>query len=120
VIVCGFSITSPPRERDLPRPGAGGDAETPALELFAESVRTITKGQQTDTDVLSNGLVAIGYERASLVTRVGELSRRGGIIDLFSLHTSIPSAWSSSAIRSSPCGNSTWRRSARLPRSSRQ
>jgi len=56
----------------------------PPWELFAESVRTITKGQQTDTDVLSNGLVAIGYERASLVTRVGEFSRRGGIIDLFS------------------------------------
>ncbi|MHB8846474.1 MAG: hypothetical protein ACYC7L_17200 [Nitrospirota bacterium] len=56
----------------------------PPWELFADSVRTIMKGQQTDTDALSNALVAIGYEHASLVTRVGEFSRRGGIIDFFS------------------------------------
>jgi transcription-repair coupling factor (superfamily II helicase) len=56
----------------------------PPWELFADSVRTITKGQQTDPDVLSKALVAIGYEHASVVTRVGEFSRRGGIIDLFS------------------------------------
>jgi transcription-repair coupling factor (superfamily II helicase) len=56
----------------------------PPWELFADSVRTITTGQQTDPDTLSNALVAIGYEHANLVTRVGEFSRRGGIIDFFS------------------------------------
>jgi transcription-repair coupling factor (superfamily II helicase) len=56
----------------------------PPWELFADSVKTITTGQQTDPDVLSNALVAIGYEHAPSVTRVGEFSRRGGIIDLFS------------------------------------
>jgi len=56
----------------------------PPWELFADSVKTITKGSQTDPDVLSNALAACGYEHASLVTRVGEFSRRGGIIDFFS------------------------------------
>jgi transcription-repair coupling factor (superfamily II helicase) len=56
----------------------------PPWELFADSVRTITTGQQMDPDVLSNALITIGYEHASLVTRVGEFSRRGGIIDFFS------------------------------------
>jgi len=56
----------------------------PPWELFADSVKTIAKGRQTDPDVLSNALAACGYEHASLVTRVGEFSRRGGIIDFFS------------------------------------
>jgi len=53
-------------------------------ELFADSVKTIVAGQQMDPDSLGNALAATGYEHASLVTRVGEFSRRGGIIDLFS------------------------------------
>jgi transcription-repair coupling factor (superfamily II helicase) len=56
----------------------------PPWELFADSVKTITAGQQTDPGVLSSALAASGYEHASLVTRVGEFSRRGGIIDFFS------------------------------------
>jgi transcription-repair coupling factor (superfamily II helicase) len=56
----------------------------PPWELFADSVKTITAGQQLDPDVSSNALAACGYEHASLVTRVGEFSRRGGIIDFFS------------------------------------
>ena len=56
----------------------------PPWELFADTVRTITKGAQTDPDDLSSVLAASGYEHASLVTRVGEFSRRGGIIDFFS------------------------------------
>jgi len=56
----------------------------PPWELFADSVKTITAGQQLDPDLLSGALAASGYEHASLVTRVGEFSRRGGIIDFFS------------------------------------
>lgn len=56
----------------------------PPWELFADSVKTIATGQQMDPDGLSGALAASGYEHASLVTRVGEFSRRGGIIDFFS------------------------------------
>jgi transcription-repair coupling factor (superfamily II helicase) len=53
-------------------------------ELFADSVKTILAGQQVDPDRLSNALAASGYEHSPTVTRIGEFSRRGGIIDFFS------------------------------------
>jgi transcription-repair coupling factor (superfamily II helicase) len=53
-------------------------------ELFADSVKTISTGQQMDPDSLSNALAASGYEHSPTVTRIGEFSRRGGIIDFFS------------------------------------
>ncbi|NTW67177.1 MAG: hypothetical protein HGB21_12875, partial [Nitrospirae bacterium] len=53
-------------------------------DLFADSVKTISTGQQMDPAVLSNALAASGYEHAAMITRVGEFSRRGGIIDFFS------------------------------------
>ncbi len=56
----------------------------PPWELFADSVKTISAGVKIDPDSLLAALVATGYESASLVTRVGEFSRRGGIIDFFS------------------------------------
>jgi transcription-repair coupling factor (superfamily II helicase) len=56
----------------------------PPWDLFADSVRTITRATQLAPDSLVAALVATGYESTSLVTRVGEFSRRGGIIDLFS------------------------------------
>ena len=61
----------------------------PPWDLFADSVKTITKETPITPDDLVASLVATGYEPASLVTRVGEFSRRGGIIDFFSpLHDS--------------------------------
>ncbi len=56
----------------------------PPWELFADAVRTITKTTPVDPEQFTGALVSIGYESASLVTRVGEFSRRGGIIDFFS------------------------------------
>ena len=56
----------------------------PPWELFADSVKTITTATQIDPDRLVASLVATGYESSSLVTRVGEFSRRGGIVDFFS------------------------------------
>jgi transcription-repair coupling factor (superfamily II helicase) len=56
----------------------------PPWELFADAVRTITKTTPVDPDAFTSALVSVGYESASLVTRVGEFSRRGGIIDFFS------------------------------------
>ena len=61
----------------------------PPWDLFADSVKTITRETPIAPDDLAAALVATGYESASLVTRVGEFSRRGGIIDFFSpLHDS--------------------------------
>ena len=56
----------------------------PPWELFADSVKTITMATTVDPDEFTALLVSIGYESSSLVTRVGEFSRRGGIIDFFS------------------------------------
>ncbi len=56
----------------------------PPWDLFAESVKTITLSTKIEPDTLAGALVASGYEPASLVTRVGEFSRRGGIVDFFS------------------------------------
>jgi len=56
----------------------------PPWDLFADSVKTITKTSSIDPDTLVSALVATGYESASLVTRVGEFSKRGGIVDFFS------------------------------------
>jgi transcription-repair coupling factor (superfamily II helicase) len=56
----------------------------PPWDLFVDTVRTITMATQIDPDMLVASLVATGYESASLVTRVGEFSRRGGIVDFFS------------------------------------
>ncbi|MDH4162831.1 MAG: transcription-repair coupling factor [Nitrospirota bacterium] len=56
----------------------------PPWELFADAVRTINSGSTLDPDAFADSLISIGYEHASLVTRIGEFSRRGGIIDIFS------------------------------------
>ena len=56
----------------------------PPWTLFVDSIKTITAKTQIDPDRLTAALVTAGYESASLVTRVGEFSRRGGIIDFFS------------------------------------
>ncbi len=56
----------------------------PPWELFVDSVRTIKAAARLDPENLIASLVATGYESSSLVTRVGEFSRRGGIVDLFS------------------------------------
>ena len=56
----------------------------PPWESFVDAVKTITTTTQIDMDSLIQALMSTGYEVASLVTRVGEFSRRGGIVDFFS------------------------------------
>jgi transcription-repair coupling factor (superfamily II helicase) len=56
----------------------------PPWDLFADSVKTVTNATQIDPESLVAALVSTGYESATLVTRVGEFSRRGGILDFFS------------------------------------
>jgi transcription-repair coupling factor (superfamily II helicase) len=56
----------------------------PPWELFVDAIKTLSVKSQIGPDDLAAALVATGYESTSLVTRVGEFSRRGGIIDFFS------------------------------------
>jgi transcription-repair coupling factor (superfamily II helicase) len=56
----------------------------PPWDLFADSVKTITPAMKLEPGDFATALAATGYESASLVTRVGEFSRRGGIVDFFS------------------------------------
>src|SRR5579884_571729 len=46
-------------------------------------VFTLEAGQSIDLDDIASRLVKMGYEPASTVTRPGEFSRRGGILDVF-------------------------------------
>ncbi|HTF99951.1 MAG TPA: transcription-repair coupling factor [Nitrospirota bacterium] len=71
-------------------PAASLMQKLPPWELFADSVKTITKQTLLDPENLSSTLASLGYESSSLVTRVGEFSRRGGIVDYFSPHHERP------------------------------
>ena len=64
----------------------------PPWNLFIDSVKTITTTTQLNPDSLVASLVATGYESSSLVTRVGEFSKRGGIVDFFHHYMSSPCA----------------------------
>ena len=56
----------------------------PPWQVFADAVTTVDRRKETDPDALADALIAMGYEHTSQVTRVGEFSRRGGIMDLYS------------------------------------
>lgn len=56
----------------------------PPRDLLRAATSEVRVSCQVDPEVLISSLLAAGYESASVVTRVGEFSRRGGIIDLFS------------------------------------
>lgn len=59
-------------------------------ELFVESVTTLTVGMETDITGLANSLISRGYERCPMVTRIGEFSWRGGILDIFTPLQELP------------------------------
>lgn len=54
----------------------------PVSELAGASV-SLSVGETRDVDDLLFDLVSLGYERAQLVDRPGEFSRRGGILDVY-------------------------------------
>lgn len=51
---------------------------------------TLEAGQSVDIDDLVTRLVQMGYQSANTVTRPGEFSRRGGILDVFSSVSDAP------------------------------
>ena len=56
----------------------------PSKELFSSSVLSFKTGQEVDLAALVRWLVMMGYTRQPVVTQAGEMSVRGGILDVFS------------------------------------
>lgn len=54
-------------------------------EVWQESVFVLRKGMSVDIFELSDRLVKLGYEPVFTITKTGEFSRRGSIVDIFPL-----------------------------------
>ena len=61
-----------------------------AKNIFGKNIISIKKGEDIDPDILISDLVGMGYENQFQVSKVGELARRGGIIDVFSTSSHKP------------------------------
>ncbi len=59
-------------------------------EVFAKNIISLTRGEDYNPDILVSNLVGMGYTSVPQVSRVGEFARRGGIIDIYSPHSSRP------------------------------
>jgi transcription-repair coupling factor (superfamily II helicase) len=62
----------------------------PAAGIFGKNIITLKKNSELNPDKLVSDLVGMGYENQFQVTKVGELARRGGIIDVFSPNSHKP------------------------------
>ncbi len=52
-------------------------------EIFKKNIITLSKHSEYNPDLLISNLVGMGYETQFQVSKVGEVARRGGIIDVF-------------------------------------
>ncbi|MDM7914281.1 MAG: transcription-repair coupling factor [Candidatus Eisenbacteria bacterium] len=59
--------------------------KVPAPEWLARRVRVVRVGQPIDPEDLVRELIEAGYEISPMVGEYGDASRRGGILDIFSL-----------------------------------
>lgn len=66
------------------------DAAAASPESLRESRITLATGTQVDPTTFLQDLLALGYERSSLVHSRGQVAQRGGIIDLFPWHAAAP------------------------------
>lgn len=57
----------------------------PQPHYWAKYQLGFTEGEEIDLESYLSALVEMGYEHASMVTRPGEFSQRGGIIDIYPL-----------------------------------
>ncbi len=55
-----------------------------ASEIFRKNIITLNKNEEYNPEKLISNLVGMGYENQFQVSKVGEIARRGGIIDVFS------------------------------------
>ncbi|WP_127588068.1 transcription-repair coupling factor [Paenibacillus koleovorans] len=74
----------------LVAPFAGVRKLLPPGSSFAESRLTLAVGDTVELDQLLLKLVALGYERVERVEAKGQMSVRGGILDLFPLTAETP------------------------------
>ncbi|MBN1503968.1 MAG: transcription-repair coupling factor [Candidatus Eisenbacteria bacterium] len=56
----------------------------PSKKLFSSSAVTLKTGREIDLEDLARRLVTMGFTRQPVVTQAGEMSVRGGILDVFS------------------------------------
>ncbi len=61
-----------------------------AADIFGKNIITIKKNEDFNPDMLVSDLVGMGYENQFQVSKVGEIARRGGIIDVFSPNSHKP------------------------------
>ena len=61
-----------------------------AAKIFKENIIRFSVNEEYDPDVLVSNLVGMGYENQFQVSKVGEIARRGGIIDVFSPNSQRP------------------------------
>jgi transcription-repair coupling factor (superfamily II helicase) len=66
------------------------DETVPSPESLASRKLSLVKGEPLDIESLTARLVEAGYENAALVAERGQFALRGGIIDIFSLHSFAP------------------------------
>jgi transcription-repair coupling factor (superfamily II helicase) len=59
-------------------------------DIFGKHVIVLKKGEEFDPQLLVSNLVGMGYESEYQVAKVGDVARRGGIVDVFSPSTSSP------------------------------
>ena len=62
----------------------------PVPELVAKGLRNIQRGEILDPLELTEGCIQAGYQKVNTVAERGEVARRGGIVDIFSLHADLP------------------------------
>ncbi|MGX1902104.1 transcription-repair coupling factor [Thermolongibacillus altinsuensis] len=71
-------------------PIAGLRRLLPPKEMWQKSQLHFRLGEEIDVDHYIQQLVAMGYERVSMVSTPGEFSVRGGIIDIYPLTAELP------------------------------
>ncbi|GIP36337.1 transcription-repair coupling factor [Paenibacillus sp. J2TS4] len=74
----------------LVTPYAGLRKLLPKNKVFSEALFTVKVGEELDLDSFLIRMTELGYERVDQVEKKGEMSVRGGIIDLFPLTSPTP------------------------------
>jgi len=59
-------------------------------KIFRKNIITLNKNEEYNPEILISNLVGMGYENQFQVSKVGEIARRGGIIDVFSPNSNKP------------------------------
>ena len=78
------------KKRILVVPYAGLRRILVSQKVWERSQITLRTGQEIDLDELLHSLVSIGYERVDMVEGKGEISVRGGILDIFPIYLDYP------------------------------